>query len=621
MNKIILLFLSLFAIVNSNAQILESAKTFSSPNEILSLTIHQKNDDLQLSIDYKGQTIKAILSDYGSTIGKIDTKIVNQPWTSIIGERAEIQNHFREITVPAKDKEGRNLLINCRLYDESLAFQYQYDEEQFKNTTIEGDPLLWTFDGNYKTWITERSQGEYHESSINEFKKNAERPILIQGGEDIFYAVGEAAVINYPRSKFQSSASADNSLSVVPESSIKLSVASYKSPWRFVIFGDSPGAILEKNYLLENLNDENQISDPSWIRPGKVIREVTLTTTGGIACVDFAVKNGLQYVEFDAGWYGNEYDNASDASTITIDPNRSKGPLDLHRVIKYAKERNIGIILYVNNRAMLKQLDQILPLYQSWGIAGVKYGFVNTGTQEYNAWLHDAVVKAANHKLLVDIHDDYRPTGFSRTYPNLLTQEGIRGDEESPSVEHSLYTIFIRGIAGAADNTNCYLAPRVVKIMGGKGAQMAKSIMIYSPWQFLYWYDRPMESPRKKGGAGSSESVLTPDIGYEFYADLPTTWDEIRVLNSSMGNYGTIARKKGDNWYIGSLNANVQRTIALDFSFLEPGSSYETVIYFQDDQALESNEIKRTYKEINSKSKFQLDLLANTGFAMVLKKK
>ena len=109
---------------------------------------------------------------------------------------------------------------------------------------------------------------------------------------------------------------------------------------------------------------------------------------------------------------------------------------------------------------------------------------------------------------MVDIHDEYRSTGYSRTYPNLLTQEGIRGDEESPSLDQAIYTLYNRMICGAGDYTNCYFAERVTEKMGGRAAQLAKLVAIYSPWQFVYWYDRPEKSPRRAGGAGSAESVI-----------------------------------------------------------------------------------------------------------------
>ena len=190
--------------------------------------------------------------------------------------------------------------------------------------------------------------------------------------------------------------------------------------------------------------------DTSWIKPGKVIREITLTDAGAEACLDFAVEHNFQYVEFDAGWYGHEYDDASDATTITLDPKRSKGPLDLRGFIDRANERGIGVILYVNRRCLERQLDEILPLFKEWGVKGVKYGFVRVGSQEHTSWLHDAIRKAAEHELLVDVHDEYRPTGYSRTYPNLLTQEGVRGDEAGPSAEqnahHRLHAFARRGV-------------------------------------------------------------------------------------------------------------------------------------------------------------------------------
>jgi alpha-glucosidase len=127
-----------------------------------------------------------------------------------------------------------------------------------------------------------------------------------------------------------------------------------------------------------------------------VLREVTLSTRGGREAVDFAVRHGLQFIEFDAGWYGYEYDEESDATGVNVDPRRlQKEPeyqgLDLHAVIRYAKSKNVGVWLYVNRRALERQIDRLLPLYRSWGVAGVKYGFVNVHTQEWTRWLYGAV--------------------------------------------------------------------------------------------------------------------------------------------------------------------------------------------------------------------------------------
>ena len=196
------------------------------------------------------------------------------------------------------------------------------------------------------------------------------------------------------------------------------------TPWRVVMVAESPGRLLENNFLILNLNEPCAIADTSWIKPGKVIREVSLTTAGGKACVDFAVKRGLQYVEYDAGWYGHEYDPNADARAVNLDPKRSKGPLDLHEVIRYADERGIGIIVYVNHLALEKQLDELLPLYKKWGIKGIKFGFVNVGSQQWTRWLHDAIRKCAEHQFMVDVHDEYRLTGL---FPDVSESDDGRG--------------------------------------------------------------------------------------------------------------------------------------------------------------------------------------------------
>jgi alpha-glucosidase len=393
----------------------------------------------------------------------------------------------------------------------------------------------------------------------------------------------------------------------------------FNTPWRTIMAGTSQPEILENNYLLLNLNEPNKIANTSWIKPGKVIREVTLTSDGAKACIEFASKHNLQYVEFDAGWYGPEHDPLSDASTVTIDPKRSKGPLDLPKIIDYANSKEIGIILYVNHSAMEKQLDQILPIYQEWGIKGLKYGFVNVGSRQWTGWLHEAVRKAAKYELMVDIHDEYRPTGYSRTYPNLMTQEGIRGDEESPSTEHTLTTLFTRMLAGAGDNTNCYLAPRVVEKMGGKTAQMAKAIMIYSPWQFLYWYDRPADSPHKTGGAGSAETLLKENPELSFYDALPTVWDDIKVIEGEIGEFATIARRSGTEWFIGSLAANNNRTIEIPLSFLDSDKKYIATVYSQNSSGLKNNKAEISEITVTAESVLSREIIRNSGIAIIIR--
>ena len=557
-----------------------------------------------------------VISEKNLEIAEFSKTSFNNTWKPVYGERAEINNRYNQLQIYLKEKSsaGNTLKLTFRLYNEGVALNYTFLPQQgLDSIHIQKEITEFALNENYESWISNRAQSEYRKERINAVRDPAERPLVIETRK-LFLAIGEACLVDFPRMKIVSGKK-ENTLTASLEGSATVALP-YTTPWRTIMIGESPAELLQNNDFYLNLNPPCAIEDVSWIKPGKVIREVTLTTRGGLACVDFAAENGLQYVEFDAGWYGSEYEESSDATTITVDPKRSPGPLDLQRIIDYAESKGIGIILYVNRRALEKQLDIILPLYQSWGIKGVKYGFVRVGSQEWTRWLHEAVKKAAAHKLMVDIHDEYRPTGFSRTYPNLMTQEGIRGDEESPSNKHTLITLFTRMLAGAGDNTICYYAPRVTEKMGGHVSQLAKAVMLYSPWQFLYWYDRPQGSPGKKGGAGSSEGFIQNHPELQFFKHMPTVWNETKVLEGKIGEYATIARKSGKDWYLGSLTGNKSKSVEINFDFLKKDTQYEATIYSYDPDIDSSTKVKIESKPVNNKSVLTIAIKANSGLAI-----
>ena len=546
---------------------------------------------------------------------------VNKVWKPVYGERSEIKDQYKQLVVQLKDAENpeRKFDITFRVYNEGIAFNYTFlSTGNNGKLHIQNELTEFKLSGNFYCRASERAQSEIQKIQVNSISKPVERPLLIEE-KNFMLALGEAGLVDFARMKFIAGEN-QNSLVASLEGEAVVTLP-YTTPWRTIQIGKSAVELLEKNYFIENLNDTCAIKDVSWIKPGKVIREVTLTTRGGLACVDFAAENGLQYVEFDAGWYGHEYDDASDASAVNVDPKRSPGPLDLQSVIKYAGTKGIGIILYVNRRALEKQIDKILPLYKSWGIKGVKYGFVQVGSQEWTTWLHEAVIKAAENQLMVDIHDEYRPTGFSRTYPNLMTQEGIRGDEESPSNEHTLKTLFTRMLAGAGDNTICYFAPRVSEKMGGHVSQLAKAVMLYSPWQFLFWYDRPQNSSDVLGGVPGNKGFIENQPELEFFKLMPTVWDETKVLEGKIGEFATIARRSGDDWFLGSLTASQNKLINIDPDFLQKGTDYNITIYSFDPKAENSTKVKTEKRVVNTKSKLSFDIPANSGIAIYFKKK
>ncbi len=565
-----------------------------------------------LGFEFENQ--KALRSNL--RIVSVQRKSVNTSWKPVYGERKQYPDRYNEMVIQLEESilPNQKFSITFRAYNEGIAFKYFI--EITKPIAISRELTGFQFDRDDTSWITHRAQGEYVKSSISKTGIGCERPYVIEINPRKYIALGEAQLVDNPRMKFDRSEK-DSLLLLAALDGKAFYNSSFSTPWRYVMIADSPGKLLENNYFILNLNAPNALKDVTRIKPGKVIREVTLTTAGGKACIDFAAKHHLQYIEFDAGWYGPENDSASDATAVHVDPARSPGPLDLQNVIDYGRSKNVGVILYVNQKALTKQLDTILHLYHSWGIKGIKYGFVNVGSQQATHWLHEAVRKTSKYKLMADIHDEYRPTGYSRTFPNLITQEGIRGDEESTDNHNVLITIFTRMLAGAGDQTNCYFAPRVDEKMGSHASQMAKAICIYSPWQFIYWYDRPENSPRHKGGVGAAASVISEIPDLTFYDALPTVWDDTKVLDGKIGEYATIARKSGRNWFIGSLT-DQPRLLTIPLRFLNKEKKYLATIYGDDPQSVSPTHLSMTQQTVTSDTILHFQLEAKNGIAIIL---
>ena len=576
------------------------------------------NDQLVIADSRLGFAIKdAVPLEAGFEIVEVSRTSHDSTYSPVYAERKTIRDHYNQLVAELRESRPphRRLRLTFRAYNEGAAFCYTLPEQDaLKSFVISAEKTQFRFTHDHTAYAVYSAQGEYSKVPLSKIKNNCERPLTVRIDEGLFASVAEARLVDYARMRL--SPEQGRPLTLVSSLHSEVDAAApMTTPWRVILLGRTPGELLERNYLLLNLNEPCAIEDTSWIKPGKVIREVTLTTTGGKSCVDFAVEHNLQYVEFDAGWYGHEYGDDSDARTISVDPKRSKGPLDLHYIIEYAKQRGIGIILYVNRKALERQLDEILPLYEKWGIKGVKYGFVQVGSQRWTAWLHEAVRKAARHHLMVDIHDEYRPTGYSRTYPNLMTQEGIRGDETKPSNSLTLTILFTRMLAGAADNTICYYDGRVDE-NASHAYQLAKSVCFYSPWQFLYWYDRPTSSPRRSGGAGGGRNVIGDEPDLEFFDHVPTVWDDTKVIHGKIGEYAVLARRSGESWFIGCMNGDTPHTLDVPLNFLDKNRSYVAHIY-ADDPAIETRTRVRTSRWIvDSSSVLKVELSPRGGQAI-----
>jgi alpha-glucosidase len=602
----------------------QDSLTLSSPDgkTIFSCQLNEKGG-LSYQVSYAGQPLilKSSLGVEGwqqaLVLKKVERKQQDTSWKPVYGERALVKDRYREASFVfwLQNQVRQQMNLQVRAYDEGLAFRYVFVEhsEGGRDINIKNEYTSFSMPEGTKAWFTGASQGEYALLPLKAWPGEAERPLTMQLPNGKYVAIGEAGMVDYSRAKFALDPDQPNTIRCSMYDGVDI-ISPFATPWRLIMPAEKATSLLANNDIFLNLNEPCKIENTGWIKPGKVMREITLSSKAAKELVDFAVKRHLQYIHFDAGWYGLEYSKSSDASRVNVDPRRNPiNDLDMAEVIRYAKEKGVGVWLYVNQRALEQQLDQLLPLYEKWGVAGIKFGFVHVGSHRWTNWLHDAVKKCAAHHLMVDIHDDYRPTGFSRTYPNLLTQEGVRGNEEMPQANNNAVLPFTRFLCGAADYTICYyhrpeLKKRLAETQNARILkttsmhQMALSVVYYSPLQFMYWYDKPGDSQDE------------PEL--EFFDHLPTVWDDTKVLDGEIGQYITIARRKGNDWFVGTITNNEKRSLKIPLLFLTPGKKYRASIYYDDPASKVRTKVSIKRISVNSSTVLDANLIASGGQAI-----
>ncbi|MFR9536750.1 MAG: glycoside hydrolase family 97 N-terminal domain-containing protein [Rikenellaceae bacterium] len=391
------------------------------------------------------------------TLISAEQESVDQDWVPVYGERSTYDNRYNEMTLKFADQAGKNLLdIIVRAYDQGVAFRYHFtDQVKGSHINVLRERTNFTLPKGTKAYHTTTAQGYYTVRPLEDWgsKEIAERPLTLELPDGQYVALCEAEMIDFSRGKFKLAVN-PYIIEVSMEGKAEVE-APYSTPWRLIMAADSAVDLINNNYITLNLNEPNKLDDTSWIKPGKVFRS-SIVMEDAIKSVDFAAARGFQYVHLDAGWYGSEFDLKSDATTTLERLN-----LDMKELCDYAASKGLGIFVYVNRRALETQLDEVLPLYKEWGIKGIKFGFVNVGSQKWTSWLHESVRKCAEYGFMVDVHDEYRPTGYTRTYPHFMTQEGIGGNEVMPGATHNTILPYTRMVCGAADYTFCYFSPRV----------------------------------------------------------------------------------------------------------------------------------------------------------------
>lgn len=623
-----------FVCLLSMVTLVMKGEVLSSPNGKYQFVFSQKDGKLTYRLDYAGKQVveegelgvnidnhlvesaMGIPVDTnrvwtkGMEVTSVERRSEDNTWKTVYGEYSQIRDHYNEMTLHLMkggkhdnsgngyDKRQQYLLdIIVRAYDEGVAIRYHFPEATnglFMHIT--DDLTSFRFapgaEAYHYAWAQSHANKVKLLKSEAAWKEEAERPLTLHLANGLYAAIGEAALTDFVRGKLKLKADHELKMAMFDFADI---ITAYDMPWRFIMVGEKAIDLINNKQLVLNLNAPCQIADTSWIKPGKAFRVCRLDMKTCLAGVDFCVDRGLQYIELDAGWYGPEMKMSSSALKVL-----ESRDIDMPKLCAYAKSKGVGVWVYVNQRALYQELDQILPLYEKWGISGIKFGFVQIGSQEWTTWLHQAVRKCADHHIMVDIHDEYRPTGWSRTYPNLMTQEGIGGNEEMPDAEHNTILPFTRFLCGPADYTPCYFNGRVKNT---KAHQLAMPVVYYSPVTFLYWYDLP--------NAYKGEQEL------DFWKHCPTVWDESKALQGEIGEFVVQARRSGDDWFVGAMTGLQARDITINTAdFLQKGKKYRVEMYNDAPMLNTRTKVASTVQTLKAGKVLKLHLQPSGGAAL-----
>ncbi len=497
-------------------------------------------------------------------------------WTAPFGIRKTSTEACNEIACTFTDiRRGITFTVIARAYDAGAAIRLRIDAAPGGAVTIVGEHTEMRLPTDAVLHVS-RDEGEYQTAlqtgiapvphpdlnSSTDQGALADVPVLAQLGDGTALVLTESDRLSYPRAMFSSTARGMRTqlmrfpgrakgFSLPGETEAEESFtmkAGSSTPWRLALISPDPKGLLERQDLIPTLATPNRLGNTDWIKPGRAMRISKRTTQAGLDTVDFAARRKLDYVEWDAGWYGDGTDPSDATYAIPA--------IDIRRVIDYARSKGIGMILYVDRIPAMRQLDAILRTYREWGVVGIKFGFIWEGRKSDTDFIVKIVEACGKYQFLVNLHDNLRPAGLERTYPNYINLEGVRGNENFPTATHNCTLPFTRGIAGPIDYTICYDSRRNRTT---NAHQLAMAAVYYSPLTFLYWYDTP---DKYKGREW-------PELA--FFDACPTSWDETVALSGVVGQHVAVARRAQGRWFLGAMTNEQARQIAVRLDFLGKG--------------------------------------------------
>lgn len=644
------LCLILFSSCNSTMQDVEIV----SPDSQLKMKVNLQ-DSLMYSVFYKGKeivqpsSISMELSE--QTLGllpkvkEIRKNTVNETITPLYGKFATLQDHYNEIIVDFE----QNYSLILRAYDEGLAYRFVTDlpeetivKDERMEVNLAGDPAAqYAETDNWTSW--ELAYTEYDKASSIAKDKKAITPVLFSYPDQTKLVVAEADVLSYPGMYLvKDEAGFHSDYAQYPDSTalgswgfvsvvqrtrdyIAKTEGKRNYPWRVFIMTDDDKTLLT-NEIIYKLSEPQRIENTSWIKPGKAVWEWwhdAMLPGASISSgmnnrntalykfyIDFAAENKIEYLMIDAGW------------SHIFDLSQVNPKVDVQEIIRYGKSKNVDVFLWCVAMALTDEtVDKYMQMMHDWGAVGLKVDFFDRDDQLTMDWYEMIAEKAAKYQLMINYHGCSKPTGMQRAYPNIVNYEAVRGAECSKwdftaNPKHHLVFPFTRMLGGTLDYTpgsmrNATLEtfkpvdPGLPSTQGTRCHELAMYV-IYDQY-FAMLCDSPMEYRKY------------PDI-MKFLTDVPVTFDDTKALDAKVGEYALMAKRKGNNWYVGGMTNWDARTVEVDFAFLPAGVEYQATIIKDAPQAdTEPTQYLCEDIKITNETKLQVNMAKGGGFVISLK--
>ena len=551
-----------------------------------------------------------------------------------------VKDHYNVLILKFKNRYN----IEFRAYDDGIA--YRFITSYSGKIIVKSEEALYKFNGNYKIYFPEEesffshNEREYIDTNLGDLTAEnlSSLPLLVVTENGTNIILTESDIEDYP-GMWVRGESGNTLKGVFPACPVDIDQKSDRDvpvtkradylaetegsrtfPWRTMIITDEAGKLIESDMVFR-LASPNRIDDPSWIKPGKVawdwwndLNVYDVDFISGVNTetykffIDFAAANGIEYIILDEGWY--KLGNLAD-----INPD-----IDMTELSGYAEEKGVGLILWVIWKTLDDQLDEALDQFEEWGIKGIKVDFMQRDDQWMVNYYYKIAREAAERHLLVDFHGAYKPAGLRRTYPNVITREGVRGLEwckwsDVVGPEHDVTIPFIRMVAGPMDYTPGAMDNAgKVNFSSRFSRPMSQGTRVHQMAMYVV-YESPLQMMSDNPGNYMNNQECT-----NFITKVPVVWDECHVLHGSVGDYVVIARKKDDSWYIGGLNDWTARELSLDISFLGEGEF--SIEVFKDGVNAGRNATDYIYEKfkVNSEDVININMAPGGGWVARISK-